>query len=181
MQTITLVTGNAHKLEQWQRMFPTDIPLVNADVDLDEIQSFDPKIVTEDKAKRAYAQLKTPVIVEDVSAGVDHLNGLPGPFIKFVEQRLGKEGLYILAGKESPATVMCTAVYYDGTNLLFGQGMVHGMVVPARGVVGFGFDYVFQPDGTAKTRAEMDDKERDAHSHRRLAIEDILPQLRKVI
>jgi inosine triphosphate pyrophosphatase len=181
MQTITLVTGSSHKLEQWKRMFPKDIPLVNADVDLVEIQSFDPKVITEDKVKRAYAKLKTPVIVEDVSAGLDHLNGLPGPFIKFFNQQLGPSALYILAGKECPATVLCTVAYYDGTSLLFGQASVRGTVVPARGTVGFGFDYVFQVEGGTKTRAEMSEEERDACSHRRLALEDLLPELRKVI
>jgi inosine triphosphate pyrophosphatase len=181
METITLVTGNAHKLEQWQRIFPSDIPLTNTDIDLDEIQSFDPKVITEDKVKRAYAQLQKPVIVEDVSAGIDHLNGLPGPFIKFCEQQLGRSALYILAGnKESPATVTCTAAYYDGKNLLFGEGMVHGSVVPARGTEGFGFDYVFIPKGQLQTYAEMSHAQKDAISHRNLAIQDLLLQLRSL-
>jgi inosine triphosphate pyrophosphatase len=180
VKIITLVTGNAHKLEQWQRMFPTDITLEAVDIDLVEIQSFDPKVIVEDKAKRAYEQLQKPVMVEDVSAGIDHLNGLPGPFIKYFEQQLGKEVLYILAGKTCPATVICTTAYFDGSTLLFGQGIVHGLVVAARGDSGFGFDYVFQPDGTTKTRAEMSPEEKDMYSHRRLAIEDLLPQLRSL-
>jgi inosine triphosphate pyrophosphatase len=177
MQTITLVTGNANKLEQWKRMFPGDIKLESADIDLDEIQSFDPKVITEDKVKRAYAQLGKPVIVEDVSAGLDHLNGLPGPFIKFFEQQLGKGALYTLAGKKCSATVSCTAAYYDGTTLLFGIGIVHGSVVAPRDGSGFGFDYVFLPDGHQKTYSEMTHAEKDAISHRHLAIVDLLAQL----
>ncbi|HET6924566.1 MAG TPA: non-canonical purine NTP pyrophosphatase, partial [Candidatus Saccharimonadales bacterium] len=89
MKTITFVTGNPGKLAEWQRLFPADIRLESADVDLDEIQSLDLEAIAIDKAKRAYAQLQRPVLVEDVAAGLDSLGGLPGPFVKYFEKSIG--------------------------------------------------------------------------------------------
>jgi inosine/xanthosine triphosphate pyrophosphatase family protein len=55
-------------------------------LDLTEIQSLDSREIVEDKLKRAYELLKTPLIVEDVACGLDSLKGLPGPFFKFFEK-----------------------------------------------------------------------------------------------
>ncbi len=84
---LTLVTGNKGKLAEWQRLLPKNIEMTNHDVDLNEIQSLNSEEIVSDKAKRAYKILKTPVVVEDVSVGVEHLCWLPGPFIKIFIQK----------------------------------------------------------------------------------------------
>lgn len=178
IKSVTLVTGNPNKLAAWRRMFPNDVELNTSDIDLEEIQSLDTSAIIENKAKRAYEIIAKPVIVEDITAGLDKLNGLPGPFIKFFEDKLGKEALYILAGGEELATVSCTAAYYDGNTMLIAEGTVHGKVVPARGDNGFGFDFVFLPDNHNKTYAEMTHEEKDSISHRHLAIESLVSQLK---
>lgn len=178
-EEITLVTGNKHKLAEWRRMFSANVKLQSVDIDLEEIQSLDMQKIVRDKAKRAYDKLQCPVIVEDISAGIDHLGGLPGPFIKFFEEKLGIEALYIFAGKEANATIACAVAYYDGKTMLLGEGVVHGKVVPARGKNGFGFDSVFVPNGQSKTYSQMSPAEKDAISHRHLAIEDLVIKLHK--
>lgn len=178
MRSIVLVTGNKGKLTEWQRMFPADIKLEVASLDLEEIQSLDLAKITTDKAKRAYAELRCPVIVEDVAFGLEKLGGLPGPFIRYFNDVLGKQAMYILAGKPGePAIATCTAVYFDGSVTLVGVGKVHGVIVEPRGESGFGFDSGFQPDGSNKTYAEMTGEEKDAVSHRSLAIKDLLEKL----
>lgn len=174
----TIVTGNLHKLKEYHRLLPADFAFEAADIDLDEIQSFDAVKIVQDKAKRAYDLIGSPVIVEDVSAGLDRLNGLPGPFIKFFEQQLGKDALYKLAGDQTRATVRCTIGYYDGEKTIIAGGTVKGTVVPSRGENGFGFDHVFMPDGQNKTFAEMIPEEKDKLSHRSLAVADLLEQLK---
>src|SRR5438270_10339025 len=114
MQTIYLVTGNNHKLEEYGRLLPTDFPIEAVALDLDEIQSFDPKVIVEDKARRAYEKLGKPVIVEDVSAGLEGLHGLPGPFIKYFEQQLGQDAMHQIAPKNKRASISCTLAYFDG-------------------------------------------------------------------
>lgn len=84
MKQILLVTGNQHKLKEWQNLCDGHgINLDSIDLDLEEIQSDDPEAIVADKVKRAYELVGKPVIVEDVAAGLDKLDGLPGPFIKF--------------------------------------------------------------------------------------------------
>jgi non-canonical purine NTP pyrophosphatase (RdgB/HAM1 family) len=180
MVEITLITGNAHKLAEYKRLLPADFPFEHRAIDLDEIQSFDSEVIIADKVRRAYEIVKKPVVVEDVSAGLDRLNGLPGPFIKFFEMQLGADALYELAGSETAATVTCTIAYYDGQQILLGKGLVNGSVVPLRVGNGFGFDGVFVPSGQALTYSQMTPTQKDAISHRGLAIRNLLQQLKEL-
>lgn len=178
MKTILLVTGNAHKLAEWQRMMPAEITLDSIDLDLEEIQSDDPLEIITDKVKKAYLAAGKPVIIEDVSAGLDAWQGLPGPFIKFFLKKLGKDALYQLAGDEQhTAVVSCSAAYYDGTHMYTTKGDVHGTIVAPRGE-SFGFDSTFVPNGQVLTYAEMDPQAKDSLSHRSLAIRQLLEILK---
>jgi inosine triphosphate pyrophosphatase len=179
MNKIFLVTGNANKLEEWRRHLPTDIEIDSVDVDLTEIQSSNPEEIVADKAKRAYEATGKPVVVEDVSAGIEKLNGLPGPFVKFFIKGLGEDALFTLAGQENePAVVSCSIAYYDGSEMLTVTGKVEGTVVASRGGNGFGFDKTFVPTGHKHTYAEMSADEKDSVSHRSVAIKRFVDQLR---
>lgn len=179
MKDIFLVTGNAHKLAEWRRLLPDDIHIESVDIDLPEIQSIDPEEIVADKAKRAYEVVAKPVVVEDVSAGLSKLGGLPGPFVKFFIKTLGQDALHILAGKEhEPAMVSCAIAYYDGTDLITVRGDVRGSVVKSRGESGFGFDKTFIPDGQTLTYAEMSPTQKDTMSHRSVAIRLFISALR---
>ncbi len=179
MPTTYIVTGNPHKLASFQRHLK-DYDFKTVELDLPEIQSLDSRQIITDKVQRAYEEIGKPVLVEDVSAGLDKLNGLPGPFIKFFEERLGKDALYQLSGTETPATVVSTIGYYDGHKLIITEGVVHGTVVAARGDKGWGFDACFMPDGQTKTYGEMTFAEKDAISHRSLSIAAFLKELQQL-
>lgn len=175
---VTLVTGNKGKATEWQRLLPKKFALQTADIDLDEIQSMDLVAIIEDKAKRAYERIGTPVLVEDVASGLVKLGGLPGPFIKYFELELGMDALYKLAEQEGdPAIVTCTVAYYDGVTMITAEGVTRGTVVPTRGNNGFGFDAVFMPNGSNKTYGEMNASEKDAVSHRGKAITALIALL----
>lgn len=178
MQTITIVTGNPGKVRELQAMADGRLDFTMHPLSLPEIQSLDLEEVVEDKLKRAYEQLKTPVIVDDVSAGLDKFKGLPGTFIKFFNDTLGGDSLLQLAGQEGEkVTVSCIAAYYDGTTMIFGKGTIRGTVVAPRGSNGFGFDAVIVPDGELRTMAEMSEEEKMQVSHRGKAFRDLLTQL----
>lgn len=181
MNKILLVTGSAHKLEEWQRLMPPEITLDSVNLDLDELQSDDPMVIATDKAKRAYQEVGQPVIIEDVSAGLVELEGLPGPFIKFFIKRLGQDALYQLAGRKdgSAAIVSCVAVYYDGAMLLSVKADVKGTIVAPRLGSTFGFDVTFVPDGYTQTYSEMEGVVKDSMSHRAKAVELLLDTMRK--
>jgi len=178
MHTITLVTGNANKLRELQALVPDTLRIVAQSIDLPEIQNMDVREIVEDKVRRAYEVIKAPVIVEDVSTGLDNLGGLPGPFFKFFEGTLGKRTLLVLSRVQEPkVTIRCVAAYYDGDQMLFGEGIIHGHAVEPRGENGFGFDFSVVPIGQTHTMAEMTLEEKNAISHRGQAFRDLLRQL----
>jgi len=178
MSTITLVTGNPNKLKEIQAIAGSSINLVSQLIDLPEIQSLDLREIIENKVRLAYEIVKGPVIVEDVSAGLDDLEGLPGPFYKFFRDKLGDIILVKLASISSSnkVTIQCLAAYYNGGEILYGHGEIHGKAVEPRGENGFGFDPVIVPDGQKRTMAEMTPNEKNKISHRGQAFRNLFSQ-----
>ena len=178
MKHLYLVTGNPHKLKEWQQIIPPDVAMDIVDVVLPEIQSDNAEESVREKARRAYEVVGKPVVVEDVSAGLEKLDGLPGPFIKFFNKRLGGDALYKLAGSvEARATVSASIAYFDGKDMLVMRADVPGKVVEPRTRDGFGFDITFVPDGETETFAEMSAEKKNSLSHRAQAIRMLLDKL----
>lgn len=172
------MTGNQGKLKEWRRMLPPEISVESIDIDLPEIQSTDTIKIATEKVKRAYELIGKPVIVDDVSAGLVKLKGLPGPFIKYFLDAIGQDALYKLAGKEGEKAILsCTIAYFDGQTLITAKGTTEGRVVAPRGENNFGFDKVVIPDGQLKTYGEMTPEEKDQVSHRSKAIKDLLSKI----
>src|SRR3989344_5414775 len=91
MQKLTFITGNAGKAKYLADYF--HLPVDHVKLDLHEIQSLDLKEVVEDKARRAFEIVKSPVLVEDVSLIFNGLKKLPGPLIKWFLETLENDGL----------------------------------------------------------------------------------------
>jgi len=176
---ITVVTGNPNKLKEIQAIVGGELELVSHSIDLIEIQSLDLQEIVEHKVRAAYDIVKSPVIVEDVSAGLDDLGGLPGPFYKFFREKLGDTILVKLASiaASNRVTIRCLAAYYDGKQVLYGLGEIHGIIVETRGDHGFGFDPVVVPDGQTLTLAEMTPEAKNQMSHRGQAFKKLFAQL----
>jgi inosine triphosphate pyrophosphatase len=181
MNEIYFVTGNKGKWQELKAMFPAGITLLAHDLDLPELQSMDSEEIVRDKLERAFAVLKKPVIVDDVSAELAHLNGLPGPFIKYFETTLGKGALWELVRHTDNHALLtrCTLGYFDGETYHIVHGEVTGKVVPPRGENGFGFDFVFVPEGETRTTAELPIEEKNHKSHRAMASKKLLKALVK--
>jgi inosine triphosphate pyrophosphatase len=178
MNQITIVTGNSNKLKELQSLAPAGMKISSRSIDLSEIQSLNIYEIVEDKVRKAYKAVGGPVIVEDVSAGLDDLAGLPGPFYKFFREELGDTILVELAKISSDKiTIICLAAYYDGKKLLYGEGTIHGRVVQPRGENGFGFDPIIVPKGKKQTMAEMTSEEKNKISHRGKAFRKLIKQL----
>jgi len=153
------------------------LDFVMHDLDIDEIQSLDLEAIVKDKAEKAYALVQGPVIVDDVSAGLNSLNGLPGPFIKFFNEQLGSNVLHQIAKPNDRVKIDCIVAYYDGNEYILGKGTINGKIVSPRGSNGFGFDSVVVVDGHDKTMAEMPDEEKARLSHRGIAFRSLISQL----
>jgi len=62
------------------------------------------------------------------------------------------------------------------------QGEVPGFITEIeRGDAGFGYDSIFEVEGTGKTFAEMSDAQKNHQSHRGLALTSILPILQRLV
>lgn len=169
MAALTFVTANPNKLAEAKAILPW--PVISASLELAEIQSLDLEEIIAHKLREAFTQIGTPVMVDDVSAELESLNGLPGPFIKFFEQKLGADALYKLSnGNKDRARIICCLGYYDGKKQLIVKGILQGRVVASRGSNGWGFDKVFVPNGQTRTMAEMSPEEKNKLSHRYLAL-----------
>lgn len=175
---IHLVTGNPNKLKELQSIFPSELALGSVKLDLDEIQSLDPHEIARHKLRQAYEILRQPVIVEDVSAGLESMGGLPGPFVKFFQQVMGSDALYRLGGEGTRVKIICTMGYFDGKKEIIVDGIVEGTLTEPGGEGGFGFDVCVIPDGFAQTFAEMDDDLKNRQSHRYRAAVLLLEALR---
>ncbi len=165
MSRVTYITGNQHKAAYLAKLL--GMPIEHHKVDLDEIQSAEPRAVIEHKVRQAYDLLRSPVLVEDTCMGIDALGGLPGPFIKFfIEQENGAEKLCRmcdgLVSRRATATV--TFGYYDGATVKFFENSIQGAIAehPGQLINGFGWDTVFIPDGFGGTiRSELSEADYD--------------------
>lgn len=177
MYTYTLVTGNTSKAKEMRR-FLGQVDIV--DFDLPEIQETDPEKVIEAKLIEARKHAPITYIVEDTSLVISHLNGLPGPLIKWFQKTIGNSGIYNLAVKCTDCTAFAqTTIGYISElgEMSFYTGKINGKIVAERGTNGFGWDAIFQPDGDNKTFGEMTPKEKDVYSMRRIACEKLITGL----
>ena len=171
MNKLTFITGNAGKAKYLSDYFHLQVDHVK--LNLPEIQSLSLKEVVEDKAKRAYEIVKSPVIVEDVSLIFKGLKDLPGPLIKWFLESLGNEGLCRLAvgleNQEALAEVEFAICNETGVHTF--SGLIEGVISHSpRGEMGFGWDPIFIPNGYTKTWAEMNNDEKHTTSMRKIAL-----------
>ncbi len=143
------------------------------DVELDEIQSIEPREIIEAKLKEALHHEKGTFIVEDTSVCLDCLGKLPGPFIKFFLQALGPAGIYEIANKYDNYKVRAVShVGYAKSEdeMFFFEGEVLGTLVPPSATPDFGWNTIFKPEGYDKTFSEMTIEEKAKINHRSRAL-----------
>lgn len=177
--SLFFVTGNAHKLAEVKAILPQVEQLA---LDVPEIQSLDSHDVIRAKLEAACTQRPgDSFIVEDTSLCFDCLGGLPGPFVKFFEQALGRAGLAQLALRSgnAKATARTMIGYLPAAGQpVFFEGTIKGTIVAPRGESGFGWDPLFVPDGFDKTFAELGSEVKNTLSMRRKAVEQLKVHLK---
>ncbi|MBM3269382.1 MAG: non-canonical purine NTP pyrophosphatase [Candidatus Sericytochromatia bacterium] len=168
------VTGNAGKFEE-VRSFVAGVE--QWDVDLPEIQEMDARAIIAEKLAEARRHREGTFIVEDTSLYLSCLRGLPGPLIKWFLQCLGDEGLSDLAarlGDDRAEARIYFGLASPAGGVAYYEGAVAGRIVKPRGTRGFGWDRLFQPDGSDLTFGEMDADAKQAFSMRRKALDALL-------
>lgn len=164
------ITGNKSKFDEVQSILDN---VEQLDIDLPEIQDIDAKNIIRAKLLEALQHREGEFIVEDTSLYLSCLKGLPGPLIKWFLKTVGNEGLVDIAEKLANHEAEAETIIGYAKNheqIYFFEGSVKGRVVKPKGVSGFGWDPIFQPNGFHKTFAEMNSEEKNSISMRRIAL-----------
>jgi XTP/dITP diphosphohydrolase len=185
--TVRFVTGNEGKVrEAREYLASTGEDVEQVQFDYTEVQSDSLAEVAARGAEEAQAELGGAVVVEDSGLFVDALDGFPGPYSAYVEHTVGVERTWRLVEPEDDrrARFRSVVAYCDGEGEARSasgpsgadtaprvetfEGSVRGTIVAPRGDGGFGYDPIFEHDGT--TFAEMSAAEKNAVSHRGRAL-----------
>ena len=130
----------------------------------DEIQSDSLKEIAETSVKNAYKRCRLPIFVEDAGLFIDALEGFPGPYAAYVYKTIHNSGILKLMENihERQAKFQSVIAYCDDQTIcepMCFEGESKGEITiterKEQGKSGFGFDPIFQPDGSNKTFAEM--------------------------
>lgn len=167
MNTLIIASGNQGKIAEFSRLLGRHID--GKKISLPEIQDTDVRAVAKAKAEAAYAQLGTPVFVDDTGLYIDAWGNLPGALIAWFLDNVGNNGIIrMLEGWDNRQARVVTALGYcdeHGSQVFVGE--LRGVIAESpRGDNGFGYDPIFIPESANKTFAEMTDAEKDAISMR---------------
>lgn len=116
------------------------------------------------------------MLVEDTSLCFNALNGMPGPYIKWFQEKIGNTGLYNLlqAYEDKSAYALCMFAYceVDSDPILF-AGKCDGYIVKPIGSTVFGWDPIFVPienNPNSESFAELSSDKKNIISHRYKAL-----------
>lgn len=139
------------------------------------------------KAREIYAISGEPVIADDSGLCITALNDFPGVLThRFLgedatdEERNNDLIRRVNNVSDRKAKVICNLVYYDGKDILVGEGILEGKIaINPRGQNGFGFDPIFELEN-GKTLAELTEEEKNTLSARYLAAVDLSNKIKKL-
>lgn len=189
MMHINFVTTNLGKFKevtQYIEQHCHGINIVQAALEIEEIQSLDQQEIAIYKARKAYDRLQSPVLIDDSGVYFEHFNKFPGTLAKLVYQGIGLQGLQRLYSPGDRGSMRTIFVYYAGEdNWTIGEGIIYGTFVTPdiyEGHPGFPYDQIFMPDGAAYTYAQLDQQGRkNEFSPRANALRDLLKKLTSCI
>lgn len=183
---IVFATSNQNKAKEIQKILPSFIQILTLkDLELDE------DIPETADTMEGNAVLKSEYIVkrfgidcfaDDSGLEIEALDGEPGVYsARYAgEERDDEKNLQLVLNKMEKITnrtarfktVIALSVK-DKMHLF--EGIVEGKIgYQKKGVMGFGYDPIFEPEDCGKTFAEMSIDEKNKYSHRARAIEKMI-------
>ena len=176
---LVVATHNPHKVAELGRILEPLLPGI-------ELIAYDGPEPVEDgatfeanaliKARAAYEHTGLAAIADDSGIAADALGGDPGiRSARYAGTGNDRDNLELLlrnlhGESNRTAQFLCAAAYVDAGTELVETGIWQGAVLEGpRGDGGFGYDPIFQPEGEARSAAELSADEKDALSHRRRA------------
>ena len=183
---LIFATNNQHKVDEIRHVINSSFELLTlkeAGIDIDIPEPHDSlEANATEKSRTIYQLTNNNCFSEDTGLEVAALNGEPGvksaryagdgrSFDKNIDKLLAN-----LEGKTDMSARFRTVIslILDGEETQF-EGICNGKIIRERkGSNGFGYDPIFIPDGSDKTFAEMELKEKDRFSHRAKATEKLV-------
>ena len=182
-----VATNNKGKLEEIKKILSDYeiYSLKHKNIDIDVIEDQDTFLGNaKKKAMEIYEIAREETIADDSGLCINALGGYPGVMThRFLGEdatdKMRNEYLINEVNKydDRSAEVVCNLVYYDGEDLIIGEGILKGFISrECRGTNGFGFDEIFElPNGL--TLAELTPEEKNDISARALAAKDLKKKL----
>ena len=189
-RTLVIASGNAGKIREFGRLL-ANLPItVESQPDGLEVDETGTTFAENARLKAITVAKQTQqwALADDSGLSVKALDGAPGIYssryadndqarISRLLDELGEEG----TRTAHFSAALCIAAP-DGTVLVEVEGRCHGVITRApRGQQGFGYDPVFEVDGTDLTFAEMNDEEKRTVGHRGRAFALLEPQLKQLL
>jgi XTP/dITP diphosphohydrolase len=182
MKSIVFATHNLNKLAEIRPLLPRELDVLS----LDQIGCVEDIAETAEtlegnarlKAEYIWTYFRQDCFADDTGLEVEALDGAPGVYsARFagpdatsqanMEKLLGLLGTST-ARKARFRTVIALCLQGE---FFFFEGVVNGKILPGpKGKDGFGYDPIFQPEGSALSFAEMPMEEKNRISHRARAI-----------
>jgi XTP/dITP diphosphohydrolase len=169
---ITMVTSNAGKAAEVAAFFGGFLDVDHIALEVPEYRSNDIAEIARGKARFAYRQLKTPLIVDDTGFFIDALEGFPGPYAAYVLNSIGNTGILKLMEGISDRNARFTTgiAYADEHGIQVFTGILEGKIALCpRGNNGFGYDPIFELDKKTLAEISLDEKSRISHRGRALS------------
>lgn len=189
---LVFATNNNHKLKEVKQLLPDSIEILSLkDIDCEDDIAETGSTIPDNafiKARYIYEKFGMNCFADDTGLEVDSLGGRPGVYsARFAGPACRSEDnikklLTELKGIENRKANFRTAIclMIDGVATVF-EGRVDGVItLDESGDKGFGYDPIFLPNGYDKTFAQMSDAEKNAISHRGVAVRKLVDYLSKL-
>lgn len=189
---IIFASNNKNKVQEIQNQVPKSIQIVT----LEEIgctEDIEETATTIEgnaiiKANYITEKYGLPCFADDTGLEIEALNGEPGVYsARYAgEDKNADKNMDLVLEKLSTSTnrnaqfKTVIALNIDNQQVLF-AGTVKGTIrKDKKGINGFGYDPIFEPENLGKTFAEMTMEEKNKMSHRGRAVEQLVVFLSKI-
>ena len=197
---LIFATNNTHKLKEIQSLVSDNITILSlSDAGIKTEIPEDFETLEENayqKAKFIYDITGTRCFADDTGLEVSALNGEPGVYsarysrmgdLQFPEMEVSKGNIHKLllklrntANRDARFRTVISLIL-DKQEFKF-EGIAQGAILrKPRGEEGFGYDPVFQPEGSSLSFAEMSLLEKNRLSHRGKAVEKLVDFLNQLV
>lgn len=116
MKKIILITSSEKKKNSFEKVLSKyDIGVEISDIWIPEIQDEDNTSVAKFSAQFGANLLNKPVVKMDTGLFIDSLNGFPGPYVKYVSEKIGAEKFFKMleSVENKKARISCALAFCE--------------------------------------------------------------------